>query len=1168
MKHKILLLLLTFCFLWLIGLKTQAQITANPAIFTASQSVTLTYDATLSQGQQLANLPASVTSITAHVGAITDSPTSTSWTNVPGTWGDPSAQPKFTRVGTSNIYTLTLANGLRSIFLSLPAATPLFRVGMVLRENGPCGNFGGNSTSCKEGKSTTGQDIFLNINQGGFALVITSPTTSEILVNPSQNINITASTSQNASYQLFVDNVLVPAASASNTSLFSYTLAAATSGRKEVKITANNGSETLEEKFHYIVKQTPNVANLPAGLKDGVNYISTTSVTLSLLAPQKSFIYIVGDFNNWEIRPEYLANKSTNGERYWLNIIGLTAGQEYGFQYVVYDANNVAVRVADPFSELILDEFNDGFITAGTYPNLKPYPAGKTNGAVSVLQTNQTPYNWQVTNFQKPKKEDLVIYELLVRDFDTNGDYQDVLDRLDYLEDMGINAIELMPIMEFSGNDSWGYNPTFFTAVDKAYGTRNKLKELIDKCHQRGIAVILDMVLNHADREFPYVKLYFDGNNPTPTNPWFNIQATHPFSVFYDFNHESQYTKNYMDQVNKYWLEEYKFDGYRFDLSKGFTQNNTGDNVGAWSARDNSRIALLKRMADVIWATDPTAYIILEHFADNGEEKELAEYRAGETGKGMMLWGNMHGSFKENVLGFSNNSNITGTYAGNLTNGGGRGWTTQGLIGYMESHDEERQMVDALASGNNGSGYNIRNLATALDRIKTAGAFLFAIPGPKMYWQFGEVGYDVSINENGRTGRKPIRWEYFDEPNRNRLYRTFGELIKLKTTYPIFETSDVSIIGGNNTLKKITLTAQPFTNTPANFNQMSVHLLGNFGVTTQTIAANFQHTGTWYEYFSGSQNAPMVVTNASMEITLRAGEFRLYTNYPLPSPELELHNYTRPKAATAATATPVSDTEIRLNWTDNSATETSYKILRSLTSNGSFAEIAILAANITTYTDGIGLLAQTPYFYKIVAANASGDNPSAEVNATTLAPTNTPPAAPTSLVATPVGNSVNLTWTDNANNETSYVVERKAGTGAYTQIALLSANTSTYQDPIISLDLAYTYRVGAAIGSTKAYSNEANITVLANENNALANAIQVFPNPTSERVQIRLLSNAYRNVSFEINDGAGQKVRETPLMTNPQAGLYEWNLSKLSPGVYLLKVITSQGYAVKRIVKE
>ncbi|MEJ0030023.1 MAG: alpha-amylase family glycosyl hydrolase [Bacteroidota bacterium] len=280
----------------------------------------------------------------------------------------------------------------------------------------------------------------------------------------------------------------------------------------------------------------------------------------------------------------------------------------------------------------------------------------------SVLQTGQTPYNWQAANYQKPAKHQLVIYELLIRDFfdSNNRNYKMLTDTLSYLKRLGVNAIELMPVTEFNGNDSWGYNPTFMFAPDKYYGTKNDLKKFVDTCHENDIAVILDIVMNHQDIPNSYAMMDFDFGafKPTPNNKWFNVNATHPFSVFNDLNHESSYTKAYLDTVNYYWLSEYKVDGFRYDLSKGFTQKNNPTDVNAWSAYDASRIAILKRMSDKIWSSFPDAYVILEHFAANDEEKELAEYRADE-GKGMMPWANLNGPFNQNTMGYSENSDIS-----------------------------------------------------------------------------------------------------------------------------------------------------------------------------------------------------------------------------------------------------------------------------------------------------------------------------------------------------------------------------------------------------------------------------------------------------------------------------------------------------------------------------
>ena len=84
------------------------------------------------------------------------------------------------------------------------------------------------------------------------------------------------------------------------------------------------------------------------------------------------------------------------------------------------------------------------------------------------------------------------------------------MDTLNYLEELGINAIELMPVNEFEGNNSWGYNPSFHMALDKYYGTPEAFKALVDACHARGIAVILDVVYNHVFSQSPLAKLYWD----------------------------------------------------------------------------------------------------------------------------------------------------------------------------------------------------------------------------------------------------------------------------------------------------------------------------------------------------------------------------------------------------------------------------------------------------------------------------------------------------------------------------------------------------------------------------------------------------------------------------------------------------------------------------------
>jgi hypothetical protein len=507
-------------------------------------------------------------------------------------------------------------------YFGVPAGTSIKRLGLLLKSS--------------DGKSQT-EDLFVTIyDNSQLRARFVTPAERSFLVEAGQPLPILGVASQSSQLSLTLDGVNLQTAVGDS---LRYIYNPTGEGRRTVIFKATGGTQTASDTFFFTVAPQPEIASLPTGIKDGINYLGETSVILSLFAPSKKFVYLIGEMTDWLPVPPSLMKRTPDGNRYWMQINGLKAGQEYAFQYLV----DGTVAVGDPYADKILDPNNDRFITPATYPGLKPYPS-QASGIVSVLQTAQQPYSWKVPSFTRPEESELVLYELLVRDFVGTRRYTTVADSLLYLKRMGINALELMPIMEFSGNDSWGYNPIYHFAPDKAYGSKNALKELIDRSHTNGIAVILDIVLNQADYEFPYVKMYWDGSQPSADNPYFNQQVTHPFSVFFDFNHEQQATKDYVDRVCEYWIKEYKVDGFRFDLSKGFTQKNSGSNVGTWSAYDESRIKIWKRMYDKIRSYDPSAYVILEHFADNQEERELANY-------GMLFWGNANFDYRKAAAG-------------------------------------------------------------------------------------------------------------------------------------------------------------------------------------------------------------------------------------------------------------------------------------------------------------------------------------------------------------------------------------------------------------------------------------------------------------------------------------------------------------------------------------
>ena len=825
---KKLLLILLF-----ISGQLVAQISTNPTLPTATSEVTITFDAT---GTELEGYTGDVF---AHTGVTIDTD---KWQNVIGTWGDNATQPQLTRDNSNpNLYTLVITPDAFTYY-SVPTSENITEIDLVVRS--------------ADGSQQSRPDYFITLYEEGLNLTFTNPNNNSVF-NLNDNITISAEASINADLELFVNNVSQQTATNTTTVSSSYTFTS--TGPHTLKATGATATESKETEISVYVKTPTQTQTLPVGVKNGINYNPDNSVTFVLLAPEKSDVFLVGDFNNWELNENYQLFK--DGEYFWITLSGLDSNTEYAFQYAI----DYSIRVADPYSEKILDPWTDQYIKPGNYPNLKAYPEGKATGYVSTFKINQEEYTWNINDFSKPNPENLVIYELLIRDFTESDSYTEAITKLDYLKDLGINAIHVMPVNEFEGADSWGYNPALYMALDKAYGTKNDFKKFVDACHERGIAVLTDVVFNHSFSQSPLLQMYFDSanNKPTANNPWYNEQHNFVDNTSaqwgYDFNHESPYTETFFKDVLSYWMNEYKIDGFRFDFTKGFSNTiYTGSNNWG-SAYDAQRIENLKNFADHVWNNNPTnkPYVIFEHLAENSEETELANY-------GIMLWGNMNYSYNQNTMGYSSGADISGISYKN------RNWNAPNLVGYMESHDEERLMYRNLQNGRSNENYNIKDLNTALKRQELAGLFFYTIPGPKLLWQFGEIGYEIDINLNGRTGRKPVPWDYLNNPNRMHLYNTWATLMEFKQQQPVFNTSDFTL-NVSGLLKTVVLRDA----------SMDVVVLGNFEIENKEITVTFTKTGTWYEYFAGEQKD---ISNVSQTFTLKPGEYRLYSSVKLLDP--------------------------------------------------------------------------------------------------------------------------------------------------------------------------------------------------------------------------------------------------------------------------------------------
>jgi glycosidase len=846
----------------------------------SSSTIEITVDASF--GNKALQNFANTSDVYIHTGLITSKSSSpTSWQYVKfSNFNAPNAAAQCTYLG-NNRWKFTITGDLRSFYGVTDANEKILKIALLFRS--------GNGGTVQRNADLS--DMYIPVYETGFAARIQEPFRQPTFVPIPEPLNLTLGATLDirgiafapSNLRVYFNDTEVANVTAATSVTANVTITQ--TGGQRINLYASDGVMSIADTLTFFVSAPTPVVPLPAGLRDGINFEpGDTSVTLVLYAPGKSSAYVLGDFNNWSQQVNFQMARTPDGNRFWVRITGLTPGTEYAYQYLVDDN----LRIADYYTEKVLDPDDDPFIPAATYPSLKAYPTGRTSGNVSILQTRKPAYTWATSGFVRPDKRNLLIYELLLRDFTANANWKTLTDTLSYLKGLGVNVIQLMPINEFEGNQSWGYNPSFYFAPDKYYGTENALRAFIDSCHANGVAVVLDIALNHSFQESPMVQLYFDAaaGKPSASSPWFNPDARHPFNVGYDFNHESQATKDFVDRVVEHWLVNYRIDGFRWDLSKGFTQRNTPTDVGAWSAYDASRVAIWKRIYDKMQAASPGSYCILEHFADNREEIELADY-------GMLLWGNGNFNFNEATMGYTANSNFDGIIHKK------RNWNRPHLIGYQESHDEERLMYKNITFGNTtNSAHNAQSLTVALPRNGMATAFWAMIPGPKMLWQFGELGYDFSItwcpstntvpqpypNMQCRVDPKPIRWDYAQNAERKALYNVYAALLQLRNKPNFLSTF--------TTQDNVTWDfSQPFKWLRVESDSLRVVVIGNFDVTSRSGSVTFPSAGTWYSYLKQGTRA---ATGGAETITLQPGEYYVYTNRQVDNPLITSINELRP----------------------------------------------------------------------------------------------------------------------------------------------------------------------------------------------------------------------------------------------------------------------------------
>jgi 1,4-alpha-glucan branching enzyme len=291
----------------------------------------------------------------------------------------------------------------------------------------------------------------------------------------------------------------------------------------------------------------------PAPAISGMGSIlHSKGVYFRVWAPHAQKIFVVGEFNNWADNANELIHE---GNGYWgTNISNAKAGQQY--KYVLHTEHGILYKT-DPYSRQVTSSAGNSIIID---------PAFKWSGEI----------------FQMPSWNKLVIYEMHVGTFnrkDPNkpGNFEGVIEKLPYLKELGINAIEIMPLVEFPGSVSWGYNPSHPFAIETDYGGVQGFKKLVNEAHRQGIAVILDIVYNHfgpgdldiwqfdgwSENNGGGIYFYQDWKKKTP---WGDSRP--------DYGRPE--VRQYIRDNALMWLEEYQVDGLRTDAI-AYIRNVNGD---------------------------------------------------------------------------------------------------------------------------------------------------------------------------------------------------------------------------------------------------------------------------------------------------------------------------------------------------------------------------------------------------------------------------------------------------------------------------------------------------------------------------------------------------------------------------------------------------------------
>jgi len=558
-----------------------------------------------------------------------------------------------------------------------------------------------------------------------------------------------------------------------------------------------------------------------------------SSIEFKLFAPHNKGAALIGSFSNWK---DIQMQKGEDG--YFRTQVELE-DDIYQYKFRVQSKSprfepDQWVEVIDPYATDVDEAKNNGVM--------------QVKDGKKIVDT----YVWQHDDKPLPVNHELVIYELHVADFSggeddphKRGKYQHIIEKFDYLSELGINAIELMPVNEYPGDYSWGYLVRHYFATETSYGSTRDLKQLIDECHARGIRVIMDGIYNHTDEECPLLLIdrdywyYHDKHYPEdPANHWgpeFNYET-------YDEKLDVRPAWKYIGDVVRFWIQEYHIDGIRYDAVR---------QLGNYDFMRWITHEAIQANGDL-----KPFYNIAEHIP------ETLSIVAPE-GPMEACW---HESFRIFVI-----QNIAGDNfdLGRLkevldAKQQGYGGPTN-VINYLASHDRDHLMAE-LATRSIISPESFK-------RAKLGAVLLMTAMGVPMLWMGEEFGEYTRQTPNQKN---KLEWPLLNYELNRSLFEYYKSLIALRKQTPALQTENIDFFHESADSKVL---AYVRWNEQGSRTVIVANFSGRY--LTKYRVPNFPVTGTWYEW----------LTNSEVE----AGEDGLVIDLP----EYEAKVFVTPKAVVA-----------------------------------------------------------------------------------------------------------------------------------------------------------------------------------------------------------------------------------------------------------------------------